>query len=399
MTAGSIGAGRSAAAVAAPRHARAGTCRHPPRRVERLRELWGHGRQMAAILRARLAGRPRFRFAGSAEAICHQVIGRCWNGRFLATSLGHYPDVWIRDLGLCAEALIHLGHREHLGASLAFALSAYERAGRVTTVVRASGYAQDIYGEPADATPLLLRSLALLGDRHLTERHRGFLEKAAVDYLLDHGCHPKEGFKDTVVRGFSTYEIAMQDVLLHAADVLAIPLPPILAEFRPARLLQNLWRDGHFAATPECNGDDFSADATILPFVLTDATTGDMLAAALAEIGRRRLDEPFPLVFSDPPHFEVARLLPRLTAPGYQADTIWSIFGALTILLARRARKTAAAERYALAYADVIREAGTFYELFTRDGMPYQSCFYRSSEGMLWAALYLDVVERAETTG
>ena len=88
----------------------------------------------------------------------------------------------------------------------------------------------------------------------------------------------------------------------------------------------------------------------------------------------------------------MTRLIPRILAPGYQADTIWSIFGAFTILLARRAGESAVAERYASAYADSIKAAGTFYELFTRNGTPYESWCYRSCEGMIWAALYLDAV-------
>jgi hypothetical protein len=344
-----------------------------------------------AFLRGRWAGQPSYRFRGSAEAICHQVVAHCWNGHFLATSLGHYSDIWTRDLGLCAEALVRLGQRDRLRHTLAFALKAYERAGRVTTVVRRSGYGQDIYGEPADAFPLLLRALAQVGDRGLTERHRGFLEAEARAYVLDHGAHSKEGFKDTVIRGFSTYDVVMQDVLLNAAETLSIPIPRN-GGLAPESMLRLLWRRGHFAATPDGNGCHFSADATILPFVLTRATTGEMLVSALAEIRTRRLDQPFPLVFSDPPDFEATRWLPRLTTPGYQADTIWSIFGAFLIQLARRAGESALAERYAADYADRIEEAGTFYELYTRDGHPYESFFYRSCEGMLWAALYLDAV-------
>ena len=367
-------------------------CQQSPRRILPRREVIAHAAQLLAFLRGRWAEQPRYRFRGSAEAICRQVVAHCWNGRFLATSLGHYRDVWTRDLGLCAEALIRLGYRDRLRLTLAFALDAYERAGRVTTVVRRSGYGQDIYGEPADAFPLLLRALAQLGDRSLTERHRGFLEAQARAYLLDHGVHSKEGFKDTVIRGFSTYEVVMQDVLLNAAETLSIPIHPANGLLPPESMLRLFWRRGHFATTRNGNGCHFSADATILPFVLTRATTGEMLVSALAEIRTRRLDEPFPLVFSDPPDFEATRLLPRLTTPGYQADTIWSIFGAFTILLARRAGQSAVAERYAADYAARIEEAGTFYELYARDGSPYQSLFYRSCEGMLWAALYLDAV-------
>jgi hypothetical protein len=381
-----------AEALDLPRSSARSICRQPPRRLRPSSEILGHAGQVAAIVRGRYAGRPRFRFHGSAEAICRQVVDRCWNGRFFATSLGHYSDVWTRDLGLCSEALIRLGYRDELKLTLAFTLDAYERAGRVTTVVRRTGYGQDIYGEPADAFPLLLRSLALVGDRELTERHRPFLQTAARDYLLDLGVHAKEGFKDTVVRGFSTYEVVMLDVVLKAAGDLDIPVPRLDARLLPQRMLRSFWRRTHFAPTRAGNGSHFSADATILPFMLTSTTTGRMISAALAEIRHRRLDDPFPLVFSDPPHCEEARLLPRLLAPGYQADTIWSIFGALTILLARRARETAVAERYARAYAHGIEEAGTFYELFTRDGRPYQSWCYRSCEGMLWAALYLDAV-------
>jgi hypothetical protein len=383
-----------AESIGLERASRQPTCLQPPRRVLPRREILAHTGQMAAFLRGRWAGRPRHRFRGSAEAICRQIVDRCWNGRFLATSIGHYPDLWTRDLGLCSAALIRLGYREELRLTLAFALDAYERAGRVTTVVRRSGYGQDIYGEPADAFPLLLRSLVLLGDRNLTERHRGFLELQARAYLLDHGVHAKEGFKDTVIRGLSTYEVVMRDVLLHAAETLAIPLPAV-AGIPVAPMLRVLWRGGHFAATRDGNGSHFSADAAILPFVLTGATTREMLASAMAEIRRRRLDQPFPLVFSDPPDFEVTRLLPRLTTPGYQEDTIWSIFGVFTILLARRAGDSAGAERYAADYAARIEEAGTFYELYSRDGTPYQSWCYRSCEGMLWAILYLDAVTAA----
>jgi hypothetical protein len=345
---------------------------------------------MFTMAAARFRPAPMHRFDGTAEAICHRVVAALWNGKFFGTGLGHFPDFWTRDFGLCVRGLLKAGYRTEVRSSLAFALDACARAGRVTTVVRANGHAQDIYGEPADAAPLLLHSLVALGDRGLVEQHKDFLARATSDFLLDFGSRPKEGFKDTVIRGLSTYELVMHEVILRAAEMLKIRHALSAFDFNAAPYLHRLWQSRYFRATPRSDPQLFSAEANLVPFLYSAVPTRGMVENVLDEIRERRLDEPFPLVFSDPPRIEPARFLPSLFAPGYQGNTIWSIFGTMAMLVARRGGSQASWIRYERATAAWIERHGTFYELFDREGDPYQSWLYRSCEGMLWAATYLE---------
>ena len=49
------------------------------------------------------------RFKGDAQTICKTIVGRCFNGTYFQTSLGHFDLFYMRDFAFCIEALLKLG--------------------------------------------------------------------------------------------------------------------------------------------------------------------------------------------------------------------------------------------------------------------------------------------------
>lgn len=74
----------------------------------------------------------------------------------------------------------------------------------------------------------------------------------------------------------------------------------------------------------------------------------------------------------------------------YAGDTIWTWHGVyyLKLLRARNHSETEAQEK---SFATMIEQYQTFPELLNPDGSLYKSLIYKSSEGMVWAALYIEL--------
>lgn len=352
------------------------------------------------ILRRRVFG-PR-RFPGEAVAICRAIVDACWTGEAFAASAGHFRQVWTRDLGLAAAALVRIGERERLVASLAWLLDVFARAGRVTTTVFPGRRARDVWTYGVDSLPLLLHGLVVADAEGLVGRHAGWLAREVERFgrlVVD----PRTGLvrddrlfsthRDTVRTRSNAYANAMLvllDGLLRRTGWFESPVPAGAVE----RFVERFWRGDRFV--DRADGEETTGDATVVPFFFGVVPDDLGLRPALRAAAALGLADPLPLRYAArrDPHAEDP--IQRWFVPDYQGTAIWTSLGAMYLALLRRADPEAAAPLLD-AYRRRIEGDGTLWEVFTVEAgelRPYRGRFglYLADEGMLWAAILADLL-------
>src|SRR3989338_4294250 len=116
------------------------------------------------------------KYAGNSEEICEQIVKDCWNGTFFQVSTGHFPLFYMRDFGMCVEALLKLGYKKEVEKTLQFALCVYSRESRITTTITKEGKCFDVFSYAPDSLAFLLYSLHVSKNKELVEVYRPFLE-------------------------------------------------------------------------------------------------------------------------------------------------------------------------------------------------------------------------------
>ncbi len=351
-----------------------------------------HLREGWRIVRRRYTPKPR-RYTGPAKKICAAIIRDCYNtqGRYFQTSTGHFAQFYARDFGLCAEALMRLGHSREVKMTLEYALSAFSRAGRVTTQITPDGRAIDSFGPAADSLPFLLHALEAGGQAELGEVYRPFLEAEAQRYareFLGRDALIRPGYigsiKDQAVRDRSCYDQTMAAWLSAQLSGLGWKDPSGKLPLRE-NLLKRYWMGTHFR--DDLRSDTVSGDANVFPFWC--GLVGEEHARpALAAIHAECLDRPFPLKYTarSPRHKWVA--LAPLFAPNYEGTTVWAHLGLAYLDVVARFEPERLAG-YLAQYGRLIARHKNFLEVYHPDGTPYQSWAYRADEGMLWAAKWV----------
>jgi hypothetical protein len=350
----------------------------------------------ARILARRSRGHRRV--DGDAAAICRAAADACWTGDYLAASGGHFRQLWTRDLGFSSRALVSLGHRERVRASLAWALDAWAPARRVTTTVFPGRRPRDVWTFGVDSLPMLLWSLREAAAEDLVLRHGGWLRFEVERYartVLD----PASGLvrddrvfsthRDTVRVRSSAYANAMVLVLddvLRATGWFPSPVPGGAHE----RFVTGFWRGDRFV--DRTDGDEVTGDATVVPFVFGVVPDQLGLSAALRSAAEAGLADPLALRYARRRSPDEDPLQARLV-PDYQGTAIWTSLGAWYLELLGRVDPTAAT-----ALADDFRRRieadGTLWEVFdgratTVEGLrPYRGRggLFVADEAMLWAA-------------
>lgn len=347
------------------------------------------------ILRRRLVGARRH--AGDAIAICRAIVDACWTGDYFAASGGHFRQFWIRDFGFSAPSLIRLGHGARVEASLAWALEAWARHGRVTTTVFPGRRPADVYTFGIDSLPFLLLSLESGRHEALVRRHAGWLGPEVVRYgleALDRGTglvrddRRFSTHRDTVRTASNCYANTMLVVLhgvLRRTGWFPSPIPAATAD----RLIDAFWRGDHFSDRPD--RDEVTGDANVFPFWLAAVPDALGLAAALTALERAGLTRPLPLRYAARRDRASEDRVQGLFVPDYQGSAIWTSLGTIYLALLRRVDPPTAAAGLA-GYARLVERDATLREVLTDDLQPYGGRFglYLADEAMLWASILLE---------
>ncbi len=334
-------------------------------------------------------------YEGDAAEICRQIVKGCWNGRFFQTSTkeGNFPQFWTRDFGFCTAALLKLGYKEEIQATLRYALHRFKRARKVTTTITPQGKPYDFPTIAADSLPWFMHCLKLA--RFPYQDHRAFLNQEIQKYyqeLLDHNTgliRPElemSSLKDFAIRKSSCYDNCMAGML--AQDLKSMKLVnPFAAHHYPELLLRHFWNG-------RCFADDLqkkayvAGDANIFPFLSGLIKDEGKLRSCIQAMQEAELDQPFPLKYTAKKNAAEFRWQEKVALSNYEGNALWMHLGPLYVKLVK-AIDVEKAEKYRQAYQKLIEQHQNFYEVFTPDGKLYRSWYYAASPGMLWAANYL----------
>jgi hypothetical protein len=345
----------------------------------------------------RLFGWKRYR--GGVEAICRAVLEDCWTGQFFRGSAGHFRQFWTRDLAMCTPALCRLGMRDRVVRAWEWGLARFERAGRITTTIFARRFPRDVYAYAVDSLPMLLFALEAAGAEHLIARHRALLSREVERYHAtvfdpELGLVRPDGYfsgpRDCMTGRSTVFANTMLALLGRLLDRLSGLPRPLAGHDVTETMRHQLWtgeafRDSLCRTFP-------SGDANIWPFFFGLFDDREMWRRAFAVLEAGGFTSPVPLRYF-PRRLPDAELpVPRLFTPNYQGDPSWTQLGPVYMHLLREIDR-AKMEQHRAAMAALIERDQNYLEIYTTDGRPYRgrAFLYPADEGMIWAAMFLDL--------
>ena len=360
------------------------------------------------VVRARRHARGHTRHPGDAAAIVRACIEACWNGRTFTASPGHFDMFWTRDLGFSTPALVRLGERDRVRASLAYALGVWtRRRSHVTTTINYGDRPADVFEYGVDSLPLLLAALRTAGAEDLLDRHRAWLADE-VAWFAERVVDPATGLvradrtysahRDTVINRSTAYGNTMVALLaktLAETGWLASPLERHFDGDHGRLLRDRFWAGDQFR---DSLGDEtVSGEANVWPFYAGVVTDAEMLRSSLRYLDENGFADPYPLRYETVrrPGREV--WFTRHVLPNYQGTTVWTSLGAMYLQLLRSVEPAAAAGEIDR-YRGWIERDGTYWEVLDGHGRPWISArlVFIGEESMLWSAIFLDVLEHGD---
>lgn len=330
---------------------------------------------------------------GDPETVCKEILNRCWNGTFYTTSIGNFNYFWIRDFAAVAKSLRRLGHSDKVQATLRWALQHYMRENAVTLCITPSGRLFDAPKRGIDTLPSLIHCIWSIR-YELSTAEKAFLNEQLTEFVrdfIDPGSgmlRPKLDYaelRDGVVYDRSAYTVAMVERMAYACENLGLNYP-YRHELYQQELISHYWNGYYFSA--DYDNQAFSAECALVPFIMRSIEDTEKLNLTLDYIHQRGLALPYPIKYTDTPGKFRYRMWAKTVMRNYAGDTIWTWHGAYYLRLLWGQNRSEA-PRYQSAFDDMIARYKTFPELLHPDGSMYNSLLYKSSEGMIWAAIYL----------
>ncbi|MFO8019141.1 MAG: hypothetical protein R6U96_10930 [Promethearchaeia archaeon] len=337
-------------------------------------------------------------YEGKAAEICRQIIEDCWNGTYFQTSTdwGHYCVFYMRDFGWSIESLLKLGYRRKVVKTLKYALEKYS-AQQLTTTINQKGKCIDIFRYSPDSLAYLIRCLRLANDADLIGSHFDFLV-SEIERCFKKYFDPKTSLirsdvhfgsmKDSTNRNCSTYDNVMLAMLSN--DLENVNLPNPFADFDiKGAIKETLWNGEYFF--DDINKREIvTGENNTFPYWTGVFTDKKMLKSSIESIRSAKLDDPFPLKYSNEKISEELFWRKWLVS-NYQTDSIKTHMGVIYIQVVQEIDKKLAQE-YIDTYTELIETYSTYLENFTSEGKPLSSAFYYSDEGNLWSANYLTLL-------
>jgi hypothetical protein len=334
--------------------------------------------------------------SGTPEEICAQIVKNCWNNVFFQVSNGHFNVFYMRDFGMCVEALLKLGYRKEVLKTLQYALVVYSRDKKVSTTISQDHTGFDVFSYAPDTLAFLLYSLQLAKADDLLDVYRPFL-KQEVQRYYDAVVDPGTGLvrrdkdfssiKDNAKRKSCCYDNVCAAVVAREAKKLKLldKGHPFLKVNYKKLIKETFWFGGFFKDTVESHY--ISGDANVFPFWFGLFTEKTMVKKSIAAIQRAKLDVPLPLKYTNfVPHNFIFPL--SLLASNYEGTSVWAHLGLCYIDVVAKVDKKLA-QHYVEQYRKRIEVHKNFLEIYNPDGTVYKTLFYHSDEGMLWAAKWL----------
>lgn len=332
-------------------------------------------------------------YPGNAEQICKQIVKDCWNGTFFQVSVCHFPVFYMRDFGMCVEALLQLGYKKEVKKTLQFALAVYSRENKISTTISTNGKGFDVFTYAPDSLAFLLYSLRVAQATELVEIYKPFLEQQ-IQFFYDNVIVKENGLvrkdknfssiKDHAKRQSCCYDNCCAAVIARESELLQLENP--LRGYNYKNIIKKqFWSEKYFRDTGE--SDYISGDANVFPFWFGIFTEKAMIKKSISAIKKEKLDQPFPLKYTIfvPKNFFFPL---SLFTPNYEGNSIWAHLGLCFIDVVAKTDKKLA-RNYVEEYRKQIEQHKNFLELYDPDGKHYKTFFYYTDAGMLWAVKWL----------
>ncbi len=331
---------------------------------------------------------------GDAEAICRETVEHCWNGTFYTTSLGNFDYFWIRDFAAVVKSLRALGHVDRVRKTIHWALEQYMREDTVTLCITPRGHLFDAPTRGIDTLPSLIHCI-WSAKYELSDVERTFLDRQFERYIhefldADGMLLSKPGYaelRDGAIYDRSAYSVAMVERMAWSAKHLGLTFPYSHLIYRD-ELLNHYWNGRYFKA--DYDNPAFSAECALIPFIMRSVEDTDKLNLTLDYIRDHHLAQPYAMKYTDTPKKFRYRFWARTIMRNYAGDTIWTWHGAYYLRLLHGQHRPEA-DGASADFSQMIEMYHTFPEVLHPDGRIYNSLVYKSSEGMIWAAIYLTI--------
>jgi len=338
-------------------------------------------------------------YPGNATKICKQIVADCWNGTYFQGSAGHFSQFWLRDFAMSAPALAKLGYKKEIKKTLEWALKIYSKNNKITTTIFPGEKPVDVWSYSTESLPYLLRTLRLFAP-NLIIKHKTFLSKQ-IKYYYDFVLNKKTGLvrkdynfsamKDAVRRESSCYDNVMLALL--AEELKEIKnLPNPFKKYNFKKIIEDNFWTGEYFLDDLSSQKYIASDANVVPFWTGLFSSKKMLKSAIKSIQKSKLDRPFPIKYTSKQIKSKERFIANLFTSNYEGNTIWMQIGPMFIALIKKINKKQARD-YINQYKYLIEKHKNYLELFNPNGTVYQTPFYYADEGMIWAAMFLDVMK------
>lgn len=343
------------------------------------------------------------RHLGTDTQICRQIVESCYNRKknFFMVSNGHFRQFYMRDFGLCVEALLFLGYKQEVHRTLQYALSCYSRHDKITTQITPQDIPVDSFAFSCDSLAFLLRSLRIAKANDLVEVYKPFLEQKAFEYksrvldrktgLVRQGIYfssMKDGFR----RNSSCYDNCCVASVSDELTNLGLKNP-----FRKHdKAVMTYWNKSYFY--DDISKDKYVAgDANSFPFYFGVVKDKDVLKKAVKSIRGEGLDDPLPLRYSKDKRGGKRIWINRVLVPNYEGNTIWAHLGMAYICVIAKYDKEMLSKYLDSYKKHMIDRYRNFLEVLNSDLTPYSSAFYYCDENMVWASIYLWLKQMAKS--
>ena len=336
-------------------------------------------------------------YEGDANSICKAIVSERWNGSYFETGKRHYDQFWTRDIGMCASALINLGHREKLLKTLNYAMNRFDKAGKITTCITPDGKPYDFPRMAVDSLPMLIHAIVVSDAHHIMIQHKDFLEKQ-IDHYFSTVFNPQtsmvkmyahfSSMKDMAIRRSSTYDNCMVYMLQQELNLLGFH-NPFKGHDIKAKVDKHLWNGSYYYEDMR-RQKIVTGDANTFPFWTGMVHSKAVFKKCMESIIQAKLDVPWPLKYTAR-HSAISRMsMYERFAGDYERDTIWMHLG-MCYLDCVAKYYPSQLKKYMDALTKQIEENHNFLEVFTTDGKPFETHLHKCEEGMLWACKYLEL--------
>ena len=336
------------------------------------------------------------KYPGSPKQICSTIVKNCFKGEYFQVSTGHFSEFYMRDFGICVEALLKLGYNREVEKTLQYCLNIYSKNNKITTTITPDNNPLDVFAYAPDSLAFLLYSIRASNNNYLAEVYRPFLESQLTLYyeqvLTENGLvNPRKHFssmKDNAHTESSCYNNCMSFMIQREAKNLKFDFDFKKTNFKKI-IMDNFWQNNFFRE--ELHGSHVSGDANTFPFWCGVLESKTKFKLCLHEVQRVGLDRPFPLQYARQEFKRQQLRFLNIFAPDYEGSTNWVHLGLCFMDIVKKYDKKLL-KQYLNEYTGNIQKYQNFLELFNDDGTPYKTLFYHADDSMLWASKYLDLL-------